>query len=65
MTLLSAQRARQPRRWTLHRTSAPFGFGVLRQNGAYVEHANAQAGEVLRLDEPIAIAFDPARLLRR
>lgn len=32
------------------------------EGDAYVEHARAHAGQTLRLEEPVAVAFDPAAL---
>jgi Uma2 family endonuclease len=42
---------------------APEVIAYRRKDGVYVEHARAHAGQELRLDEPVEVAFDPARLL--
>ena len=35
------------------------------EDGHYVSHARADAGQTLRLPDPVAVELDPAELLRR
>lgn len=42
--------------------SAPEVIAYRLQDGTYVEHARAHAGQRFHLDEPIEVSFDPAEL---